>query len=160
MDADQLTKMWHTYCSNLYLQKDIVRYARSIQKFALQVCSNSGILVTLMSMLCSSHNLSTLAARRKQMKPCVMYKGVHGLADFPKTHNGQPLPSTKLQFPYTFSVLMLQSIKYTLFFFFSRFCGNLDFITSDVALANHSYFKTSHDLAVQYNFIRWVHTMY
>ena len=79
---------------------------------------NSGILVTLMSMLCSSQNLSTLAARRKQMKPCVMYKGVHGLADFPKTHNGQPLPSTKLQFPYTFSVLMLQSIKYTLFFFF------------------------------------------
>ena len=35
------------------------------------------------SMLCSSLNLPTLAARRKQMKLSVMYKIVHGLADFP-----------------------------------------------------------------------------
>ena len=81
---------------------------------------NSGILVTLMNMLCSSQNLSTLAARRKQMKPCVMYKGVHGLADFPKTHKRQPLQSTKLQFPYMhfqgFNATKYQ--VYSFFFFF------------------------------------------
>ena len=63
-----------------YLQKDI-DMLESVQKFALRVCSKQWD--ASYSMLCSSLNLPTLAARRKQMKLSVMYKIVHGLADFP-----------------------------------------------------------------------------
>ena len=62
------------------LQKDI-DMLELVQKFALRVCSKQWD--ASYSMLCSSLNLPTLAARRKQMKLSVMYKIVHGLADFP-----------------------------------------------------------------------------
>ena len=47
----------------------------SVEKFALRVCSKQWN--ASYSLLCSSLNLHTLAARRKQLKL------VHGLADFP-----------------------------------------------------------------------------
>ena len=64
-----------------YRQKDIDMLEESVQKFALRVCSKQWD--ASYSMLCSSLNLSTLAARGKQMKVSVTCKHVHGLADFP-----------------------------------------------------------------------------
>ena len=56
------------------LKRDI-DMLESVEKFALRVCSKQWN--ASYSLLCSSLNLHTLAARRKQLKL------VHGLADFP-----------------------------------------------------------------------------
>ena len=63
-----------------YLKKDIDSL-ESVQKFAMRVCSKQwdADYPTLLSSL----NLPTLAARRKRMKLCIMYKIVNGLVDFP-----------------------------------------------------------------------------
>ena len=52
-------------------------------------------------MLCSSLNLPTLAARRKQMKLCVMYRIVHGLVDFasPQSYTFWTTRTTRSRLP-------------------------------------------------------------
>ena len=103
-----------------YLQKDIDKL-ELVQKFALQVCSKQWD--ASYSMLCNSLNLPTLAARRKEMKLSVMYKIVHGLADFPNvpiSARDNPFDLRSLA-PHTLSgfTAKTNSFKYS---FFSSLC--------------------------------------
>ena len=114
----------------------------SIQKFALRVCSKQWD--ASYSMLCSSLNLPTLAARRKQMKLCVMYKIVHGLADFPNvpiSARDNPFDLRSLA-PHTLSgfTTKTNSFKYS---FFPHSVELWNLLPSDVALANYNSFKNS-----------------
>ena len=114
----------------------------SVQKFALRVCSKQWH--ASYSMLCSSLNLPTLAARRKQMKLSVMYKIVHGLADFPN------VPISARDNPFNLRSLArhtlsgftakTDSFKYS---FFPHSVELWNLLPSDVALANYNSFKNS-----------------
>ena len=79
LTSDPILNM-HVKFGTLTYRK-IIDMVESVQKFSLRVCSKQWD--ASYSMLCSSLNLPTLAARRKQMKLSVMYKIAHGLADFP-----------------------------------------------------------------------------
>ena len=124
-----------------YLQKDI-GMLESVQKFALRVCSKQWD--ASYSMLCSSLNLPTLAARRKQMKLSVMYKIVHGLACFPNvpiSARDNPFNLRSLA-PHTLSgfTAKTDSFKYS---FFPHSVELWNLLPSDVALANYNSFKNS-----------------
>ena len=79
LTSDPILNM-HVKFGTLTYRK-IIDMVESVQKFSLRVCSKQWD--ASYSMLWSSLNLPTLAARRKQMKLSVMYKIAHGLADFP-----------------------------------------------------------------------------
>ena len=86
----------------------------AVQKFALRVCSKQWD--ASYSMLCSTLNLPTLAARRKQMKLSVMYKILNGLTDFPNvpiSARDNPFDLRSLA-PHT--LLQRQTASSTLFF--------------------------------------------
>ena len=124
-----------------YLQKDVDKL-ELVQKFALRVCSKQWD--ASYSMLCNSLNLPTLAARRKQMKLSVMYKIVHGLADFPNvpiSGRDNPFDLQSLA-PHTLSgfTAKTNSFKYS---FFPHSVELWNSLPSDVALANYNSFKNS-----------------
>lgn len=63
-----------------HMKKDI-EALEAVQKFALRACTK--LWDTPYQTLLSSTNLPDLAARRRQMKLCTLYKLIHGHADFP-----------------------------------------------------------------------------
>ena len=122
-----------------YLKRDI-DLLESVQKFALRVCSKQWN--ASYPALCSSLNLSTLAARRKQMKLGLLYRIVHGLADFPSvpiTTRDNPFDLRSLN-PHTLSGFSAKtnSFKHS---FFPEAVELWNSLPSDVALANYNFFS-------------------